>query len=211
MRARMRRVVDLVAVEVQDRQHRPVGDRVEELVAVPAGGQGPGLGLAVAHHHQSDQVRVVVDRPIGVREAVAEFAALVDAAGRFRGGVAADAAGEGELLEEALHPRQVFALVRVDLGIGAFEIGLGQDRRRPVPGAADIDRVQVVLLDQPVEVDVGEALAGVRAPMAQQPRLDVLEASRAPAARGWPSGTASPCTDRGWPANTRRSCAARRD
>ena len=170
-----RRVVDLVAVEVQDRQHRPVGDRVEELVAVPAGGQWAGLGLPVAHHHEGDQVRVVVDRPVGVRKAVAEFAAFVDAAGRFRRSVAADAAGEGELLEEALHPGTVFALVRIDLGIGPLEIRLGQDRRSPVPGAAEIDRVQVVLLDQPVEVDVGEALAGVRAPVTEQPRLDVLE------------------------------------
>ena len=170
------RIVDLVAVEMQDRQHRPIGDRVEELVAVPAGRQRSGLGLPVAHHHEGDQVRVVVDRPIGVRKAVAEFAALVDAAGRFRSGVAADAARKGELLEQALHPRQIFALVRIDLGIRAFEIRLGQDRRRPVPGAADIDRVQVVLLDQPVEVDVGEALAGIRPPMTEQPRLDVLQA-----------------------------------
>src|SRR5271166_1019823 len=39
-----RGVVDLVAVEVQDRQHRPVPDRVEELVAVPARGERGGFG-----------------------------------------------------------------------------------------------------------------------------------------------------------------------
>ena len=33
------RVGDLVAVEMQDRQHRAVGDRVEELVGMPGGGQ----------------------------------------------------------------------------------------------------------------------------------------------------------------------------
>ena len=42
------RVGDLVAVEVQDRQHRAVAGRVEELVGVPGGGQRPGLRLAVA-------------------------------------------------------------------------------------------------------------------------------------------------------------------
>ena len=84
----------LVAVEVQHRQHRPVTDRVEELVAVPARGQGAGLGLAVAHHGQGDQVRVVVDRPVGVRDAVAQLAALVDAAGCLGRGVAADPARE---------------------------------------------------------------------------------------------------------------------
>ena len=41
------RIGDLVAVEVQDGQHRAVADRVEELVGVPARGQRPGFGLAV--------------------------------------------------------------------------------------------------------------------------------------------------------------------
>jgi hypothetical protein len=78
-----RGVVDLVAVEVQDRQHRPVADRVEELVAVPARGEGAGFGLAVPDHGEGDQVRVVEDRPVGVGDAVAQLAALVDAAGGF--------------------------------------------------------------------------------------------------------------------------------
>ena len=45
-------------------------------------------------------------------------------------------------------------------------------------GPADVDRVQVVLVDQPVEVDVGERLAGVGAPVAQHARLDVLDLQR---------------------------------
>jgi hypothetical protein len=61
---------------------------------VPARGQGAGLGLAVAHHGQGDQVRVVVDRPVCVRDAVAQLAALVDAAGCLGRGVAADPARE---------------------------------------------------------------------------------------------------------------------
>jgi hypothetical protein len=67
----------------------------------------------------------------------------VDAAGGFRGAVAADAAGEGELLEEALQPRQVLALVRVDLRIGSLEIGLRQNSRRAVPWT---ERAPAVLL-----------------------------------------------------------------
>ena len=49
------RVVDLVAVEIQDRQHRTIADRIEEFVDVPRGAQGYGLGLAVAHHRGDDQ------------------------------------------------------------------------------------------------------------------------------------------------------------
>src|SRR5271165_5548863 len=66
------RVVNLVSVEVQNWQHRPVGDRVKELIAVPTGSQGSGLGLPVAHHHEGDQVRVVEDRPEGMRDAITQ-------------------------------------------------------------------------------------------------------------------------------------------
>ena len=78
------RVRDLVPVQVQDRQHRAVTRRVEELVGMPAGGQRPGLGLAVADHARHDQVRVVERRPVGVRERVPELAALVNRPGRLR-------------------------------------------------------------------------------------------------------------------------------
>src|SRR5215469_6803240 len=45
------RVIDLVAIEVQDLQHRPVRNRIEELVTVPASSEGTGLRLAVTHHY----------------------------------------------------------------------------------------------------------------------------------------------------------------
>ena len=72
------RIGDLVTVQVQDRQHRSVGHRVHELVGVPAAGQRPGLGLAVADHAGHQQLRIVEGRAVGVREAVAQFTALVD-------------------------------------------------------------------------------------------------------------------------------------
>ena len=61
---------------------------------MPAGGQRPGLRLAVAHDAGHDQVGVVEGRAVGVRQGVAQFTAFVDRAGRFRGDVAGDAAGE---------------------------------------------------------------------------------------------------------------------
>jgi len=82
--------------------------------------QRSGLRLAVAHHYQGDEVRVVVDRAVRVRDAVAELTPLMNTAGRFRGSVAANATGERELLKEALHPGQILSLVRVDLGVGAL-------------------------------------------------------------------------------------------
>jgi hypothetical protein len=54
---------------VEDRQHGAVGRRVEELVAVPAGGERAGLGLAVADDAGDDQVGIVERRAEGVAEA----------------------------------------------------------------------------------------------------------------------------------------------
>jgi len=79
--------------------------------------------------------------------------------------VAAYAAGERKLSKETLHPRDIFRFIRINLGVRTLQVGLGEHRRRPVTRAGEVDRVQAVLVDQPVEVDVGEGLAGVRAPV----------------------------------------------
>jgi len=47
-----------------------------------------------------------------------------------------------------------------------------------VAGAGDVDHVEVVLLDDAVEVNVAEVLPRRRAPVAEQPRLDVLQLKR---------------------------------
>ena len=49
------RVTDLVAIEVQDRQHGPVGNRVEKLVGLPGGRQGARFRFTVADDAGDDQ------------------------------------------------------------------------------------------------------------------------------------------------------------
>ena len=173
-----RRVGDLVAVEVQDRQHGAVARRVEELVRVPARGQRPGLGLAVADDAADEQVRVVERGAVGVHERVAELAALVDRARRLGRDVARDAAGEGELAEQLAHALRVARDVRVDLGVGALEVRVGDEPGAAVARAGDEDRVEVARDDHAVQVRVEEVEPGRRAPVAEQPRLDVLERQR---------------------------------
>ena len=51
-----RRIADLVAVEMQDRQHRAVGDWVEKLVGLPSRGERAGFGFAVADDAGDDQL-----------------------------------------------------------------------------------------------------------------------------------------------------------
>ena len=153
------RVGDLVAVQVEDRQHGPIVRRVEELVRVPAGGQRAGLGLAVADDAGDDQVRVVERRAEGMAQAVAELAPLVDRARCLGRGVAGDAARERELLEEPLHARHVLARRPGRSRCRSLQVGVADQRRPAVARARDVDHVQVVILDDPVQVDVDEVLA----------------------------------------------------
>ena len=59
---------DLVAVQVQDRQHGAVACRVQELVRVPAGCQRSRLGLAIADDAGDQQIGVVEGGAVGVRQ-----------------------------------------------------------------------------------------------------------------------------------------------
>src|SRR5437763_103169 len=103
-----------------------------------------------------------------MRDGIAKLAALVNGAGRFRRAMAADAAGEAELLEEAPQPLDVFRLVGTDLGIRALEVGVGENGRRPMAGAGDEDHVEIVLFDEAIEVDINKAHAGVGSPVPEQ-------------------------------------------
>jgi hypothetical protein len=87
-------------------------------------------------------------------------------------------AGERELLEEPLQAGLVLADVGVNLAVRPFEVSIGHQCRPPVPRAGDVEHVQVVLLDDPVQVNVEEVLARRGSPMAEQARLDVLELQR---------------------------------
>ena len=178
-----RRIGDLVAVQVQDRQHRSVARRVEELVRVPARRERTGLGLPVADHAGDEQAVVVERRPVGVRERVPELAALVDGAGRLGRHVAGDAARERELAEEPAQAVRVAAHLRIDLAVGALEVRVGDERRAAVARPGHEHRVQVPQADRPVEVRVDEVEAGGRAPVPEQPGLDVLGPQRLPQQR----------------------------
>ncbi len=172
------RVMNLEPVQVQDGQHRAVPDGVEELVAMPGGGQGAGLGLAVAHDAGSDQIGVIQHRAEGVGQGVAQLAALMDGAGCLGGHVAGDAAGEGELLEELLQALFILADVGVDLAVGPLQIGLRDHSVAAVTGAGEVDHVQVILVDDPVQVCIDEVLTRDGAPVTNDLFLDLCRFER---------------------------------
>ena len=43
-----------------------------------------------------------------------------------------------------------------------------------MPGAGNVEHVEVVFVDQPIQVNVNEIQSGRRSPMAEQPWFDVL-------------------------------------
>ena len=171
-------VRDLVAVQVQDRQHRAVGRRIEKLVRVPRGGQRAGFGFTVADHAGRDQIGIVEDRAEGVAQRVSQLPAFVNAAGRFRRHVTGDAAGERELAEERREPGAISRDLRIHLGVGAFEVDVGDHRRTAVARSRQIDHVEIPRGDDAVQVRVDEVLPGCRAPVAEQARLDVRRLQR---------------------------------
>jgi hypothetical protein len=98
----------------------------------------------------------------------------VDGTRGFRGDVAADMTGEGELLEEALHPFVVFAFIGIDFAVGAFQVHGTKDAGGSVARTGHEDHVQVVFFNQPIAVNVGKAEGRGSAPVAQQAVLDLL-------------------------------------
>src|SRR5213078_4113183 len=84
----------------------------------------------------------------------------------------------GELAEEPAQALLVAADVGIDLAVGALEVDVGDEPGAAVPGAGDVERLEAVALDDPVEMGVEEVQARRGPPVAEQPRLDVLDAQR---------------------------------
>ena len=130
------RVGDLVAVQVQDRQHGAVASRVRGTCSSASSPRAGPVSASPSPTTQHDeQVGVVERRAEGVRERVAELAALVDRARRLGRDVARDPARERELAEERPQPVLVLRDVRVELAVRALEVGVGDERRAAVARA----------------------------------------------------------------------------
>ena len=64
MRASTLRTGNLVTVEMQHREHRPIAGRIQKLIAVPAGRERSGFGFAVAYDATNEQFGVVESRTV---------------------------------------------------------------------------------------------------------------------------------------------------
>src|SRR4029450_6129190 len=94
------RIVNLVAVEIQDGQYSAVSNGIEKFVDVPRGGERPCFGFAITHDRRDDQVGIIERSAARVRQNIAQLATFVDRARRFGSAVTADATGKRKLFEE---------------------------------------------------------------------------------------------------------------
>ena len=145
---------------------------------MPAGGQRAGFGLAIAHHAGHDQVGVVERRAVGVHQGITQFPAFVDGSGRFRRYVTGNAARERELGEQFFHALLVLGNSRISLAVAALQVSVGYYPRCAVTGTGDVNHVQVIFLDDPVEMDIDEVQTRCGAPVTHQARFHIFQRQR---------------------------------
>src|ERR1700730_13638061 len=92
---------------------------------------------------------------------------------RFWSDMARNTIGPGELTKQPREPATAAFDIWIDLSIGALQISVRQQPRSAVPGADDVDHIQIMRFDHPVEMHIDEIQARGRAPMPKQPRFDV--------------------------------------
>ncbi len=173
-----RRIGDLEAVQMQDRQDCAIGRRIEEFIAVPSGGERAGLGFAVADDAGRDQAWIVEHRAISMRKRIAEFAALMDRARRIGRRMARNSARKGKLPEEAAHAVFILRDLRIEFAIGPLQPAIGNDARRAMARPGDEKHVEAARLDDAVQMDIEKIEAGYRAPMPEQARLHMRHFQR---------------------------------
>ena len=88
--------------------------------------------------------------------------------------MATDAARKRELLEEFSQSFRIFALLRINLRVSAFQISGAKHSGRAVPRTSEKDHVEIIFLDQPVQMNIDERQSRTRAPVPQQAILEVL-------------------------------------
>src|SRR5579884_1474240 len=98
----------------------------------------------------------------------------MDGAGGFRRDVAGNAAGKRELLEQPLHPHFMLTDVGVDFAVRAFQVRIRHEAGTAVTGTGDVDRIQVILLNNAIEVDVDKVQTWRRSPVTEETGFDVL-------------------------------------
>src|SRR5580693_6530463 len=119
---------------------------------MPRGGKRPRFGFAVSYSDGNDEIRIVESSSVRMREGIAQLAAFVNRTGSLRRAMRTDPSGKRKLLEELEQASFITTLVRIDLGIVAFQVTVGQCGRRTVTRPRNIHDIQVIFLDETVQM-----------------------------------------------------------
>src|ERR1043166_6369600 len=147
-----RGIINFVAVEIKNRQHRAIALWTEKLVDVPGGREWSSLRLPVADYGRDNQIRIIKGRAAGVRQDIAELAAFMNRSGRFRRAVTADAARKREVFKEVQQPFFVQPLLVINLGIRSFEIDRTEHAGRTVTRSGHENHVEIVQFNDSIQV-----------------------------------------------------------
>src|SRR5579863_5637631 len=145
---------------------------------MPRGRERPGLGLTVSDHRHYYQVRVVEGRAESVRHAIAQFTAFMNRPGGLGCAMATHSARKGKHPEELERARLILTAIRVYFRIDPFEPGICQHCRRAMARTRNVEHIQVEFVDEPVQMNPNQSLAGIGAPVAQQTAFDVFGLER---------------------------------
>ena len=174
------RVVDLIAVQVKDRQNGAVGCGVQEFIGVPGGSERACFRFAVADRDGGNKVGVVENGTERVGDGVAEFAAFVDGAGRFGGNVTGNSAGEGELFAQFFHAFIILSDVGINFAVSSFQVRIGDEEIPAVSRTGQQDHIEIIFFDHAVQVNVDKVLPGNGAPMSDDLPFDLIAGQRFP-------------------------------
>src|SRR5262249_5749012 len=97
---------------------------------------------------------------------------------RLRGYVTWNTSRERELLAQLFQALFGLRNVGVELAVGALQVRVGYQPGSSMTRTGYVDDAQIVLLDQPIDVNVDEIQPRCGAPMTQQARLDVRDLER---------------------------------
>ncbi len=152
-----RRVSNLIAIEVQNRQYSAITRWVNKFVRVPGSSQGAGFRFTIADHTGDNRLGIIESYAVGMGKAVAQLATLMNRARGFGGAVAADTPREGKLFKEAAHAFGIGGDIGINLAVSTLKVDRCEHPRRTVTRPRHVDNIEIVFADQAIEVNVAEA------------------------------------------------------
>src|SRR5207237_9769935 len=118
------------------------------------GGKRCWFGLGGAHYATGQQIGIVEDRSVGVHVSITQVSAFMDGTWGFRRVMTGNASRKRKLLKQFSHTFFVLLNAGVELCIGAFKIGVRDHPGAAMARTANVNNIEIILLDQAIEVHV---------------------------------------------------------